>query len=77
MVVCEVWMKMGKYELLMKNELDDDFDVNWGYDSMFVSVLISFWCMLTSKQVLGTNLGQRGSKSRFLEWNWMGFQEET
>jgi len=33
--------------------------------------------MLTSKQVLGTNLGQRGSKSRFLEWNWMGFQEET
>jgi len=62
-VVCEVWMKMIKYEFLLKNGLDDDFDVNWGCETMFVSVLIAFWCMLTNKQVWGTNLGQRGSKS--------------
>ncbi len=27
-VVCEVWMKMRKYEFLVKNRLDDDFEVN-------------------------------------------------
>jgi len=48
-VVCEVWMKMRKYELLVKNELDDHFDMNWCYDSMFVVVLIVF--MTTNKQV--------------------------
>jgi len=52
-VVCEVWMKMRKYELLVKNELDDDYDENWCYDSMFISVLVAFWCMLTNKQVWG------------------------
>ena len=50
-VVCEVWMKMNKYELLVKNKLDDDFDMNWGHDSMFVVVLIVFECMLIDKQV--------------------------
>ena len=63
-VFCEVWMTMRKYELLVKNELGDDFCENWCYDSMFVSVLIVF-CMLTNKQVWGTNLGQRGSKAGF------------
>ena len=48
-VVCGVWMKMRKYELLVKNELDDNFDMNWCYDSTFV--LIVFWCMLTNKQI--------------------------
>jgi len=52
-VVCEVWMKMNKYDLLVKNELDDDFDENWCYDSIFIIVLIAFWCMLTIKQVWG------------------------
>jgi len=33
--------------------------------------------MLTNKQVWGRNLGQRGSKSGVLEWNWMGSQEKT
>ena len=41
-VVYEVWMKMRKYEFLVKNEFDDDFDMKWGYDSMFVSILIAF-----------------------------------
>jgi len=35
-------MKMRKYELLVKNKLDDDFYMNWCYDSMYVSVLIAF-----------------------------------
>ena len=34
---------------------------------MFVVVLIAFGCMLTNKQVWGTNLEQRGSKLGFLE----------
>ena len=59
-VVCEVWMKMRKYELLVKKELDD-FDMNWCYDSMCVVVLVAYGCMTTNKQVWGTNLGQRGS----------------
>jgi len=33
---------MRKYKLLVKNELDDDFDENRCYDSMFVVVLIAF-----------------------------------
>jgi hypothetical protein len=40
----------------VENELDDDFD------SMLVVVLIAFGCMLTNKQVWGTNVGQRGIK---------------
>jgi len=68
-VDCEVWMKMRKYEFLVKNELNDDFDVNWGYDSMIVSVLNVFWCMLTNKQVCGMNLGQRGKLDGFLWGN--------
>ena len=66
-VICEVWMKMRKYEFffVVKNGLDDDFDMNWGYNSIFVSVLIAFWCMLTNNKVWGTNLDQRGSKLGF------------
>jgi len=65
-VVCEVWMKMWKYEFLVKNEFDEDFVLKWGYESMFISVLIVFWCILTNNKVWETNLGQRGSKSEFL-----------
>ena len=53
------------------------FDMKWGYESMFVSVLIAFWCMLTNNKVWGTNLGQRGSKSEFWVKNWMDSREET
>jgi len=73
-VVCEVWMKMRKYELLVKNELDDDFDANWGYDPMFGVVLIVFGCMLTNSKVWRKNLGQRGSKLGFFRENLMGSQ---
>jgi len=44
---------------------------------MFVVVLIVFECMLIDKQVWGSNLGQRGSKIRFLKENKMGSREET
>jgi len=50
-------MKNEKMWVLVKNEQNDDFVENWCYDSMFVVVLMAFWCMLTSKQVWGTNLG--------------------
>ena len=56
-VFCKVWMKNEKMWVLVKNEQNDDFVENWCYDSMFVVVLMAFWCMLTSKQVWGTNLG--------------------
>jgi len=42
---------------------------------MFVVFLIAFKCMLTNKLVLGTNLGQRGSKPGFLKGKVMGSQE--
>jgi len=64
-------------EFLVKNKFDDEFDVKWGYDSMFVSILIAFWSMLTNNKVWGTNLGQRGSMSGFWGENWMGSREET
>ena len=50
-VIYEVWMRMRKYEFLVKNKIDDDFDIKWSYDSMFVSVLIVFWCMLINNKV--------------------------
>ena len=31
-VVCEVWMKNEKIVVLVKNELDDEFELNWCYD---------------------------------------------
>ena len=76
-VVCDVWMKMWKYEFLVENEFDDEFVMKWGYEFKFVFVLIAFWCMLTNKKVLETNLGKRGSKSGFLVKIRMGSQEET
>ena len=56
-IVCEDWTKMRKYEHLVKNELDDSFDVYWCYNSIFVIVLIAFGCMITNKQVWKMNLG--------------------
>jgi len=53
-----------------KKEHNDDFDENWCYDSMFVVVFIAFWCILTGKQVWGTNLGQRGTKTGFWGEKW-------
>jgi len=68
--------KMRKFWVLVKNEHNVDFHENWCYDSMFVVVLIAFWCILTNKQVWGTNLDQRGSKSGFLDENWVSSREE-
>ena len=68
-VVCEVWMKTKNYELSMKNELDDDFDMNWCYDSMFIVVLIAFWCMLTNRHVWDQNQGFDGKLDGFLRGN--------
>jgi hypothetical protein len=76
-VVYEVWMKMWKYEFLVKNEFDDDFMMKWGYEFMFVGVLIAFWCILTNNNVWGMNLGQRGSKLGFLWKIGIGSREET
>jgi len=45
LVVLEVWMKMRKMVVFGENELHDDFEVNWCYDSMFVVVLNVFWCL--------------------------------
>jgi hypothetical protein len=42
---CEVWIKMRKLWVLVKNELGDEYVVNWDFDSMFVVVLIVFWCI--------------------------------
>jgi len=70
-------MTMVNFGFLVKNKHGDDFDVNWGFDFRFVVFLIAFKCILTNKQVWGTNLGQRGSKFRFLERKWMGSWEET
>ena len=61
-VVFEVWMKNEKMVVFCENELDDEFEVNWCYDSMFVVCLNAFWCLLTSVWVLGSKLGSRGSK---------------
>lgn len=64
-VVCEVWMKNEKIEGFGGNELDDEFEVNWCYDSKFVVVFNAFWWLQTNVQILGSNLGLRGSKLRF------------
>jgi len=34
--------KMRKLWFLVENELGDEFEVNWGYDSKFVIVLNAF-----------------------------------
>jgi hypothetical protein len=72
-IVCEVWMKMEKCGFLVKNELVDDLDVNWGFYFMFVVFLIAFKSMLTKKQVCGMNLGLRGIKNGGLDGKMNGF----
>jgi hypothetical protein len=57
----------------VKNELNDDFDVNLCYDFMFLVVLIAFERMLTNKQVWGSNLGQRDIKIRVFDEKLDGF----
>ena len=54
----------------MKNELDDDFDMNWCYDSMFVVGLINFGCLLTNNQLLGRIWDKEDQKSGFLRKIW-------
>jgi len=44
-VVSEVWMKNGKMVVFGENELNDEFEVNRCYDSMFVVVFNAFWCL--------------------------------
>ena len=75
-VVWEVWIKLEKYEFLVKNEFDVDLGMKWCYEFIFVSVLLSFWCMLTNNKVWETILAQRGSKSGFLGGNGVSSQEE-
>jgi len=65
-VVWEVWMKLWKYEFLVKNEFDVDFVMKWCYEFMLVSFLIAFWCMLTNNKVCVTTVDHWGSKSGFL-----------
>jgi len=43
--------KWKKYEFLLKNEVDDDLVKKWGYEFLFVSVMIALWCMLTNNKV--------------------------
>jgi len=38
-------MKMENYGFLVKDELGDNFDVNWCFDFMFVMILIVFKSM--------------------------------
>ena len=68
--IYEVWMKNEKIEGFGENKLDDEFEVNWCYHSRFVVVLNAFWCLQTNVQVLGSNLGSRGSKLGILDENW-------
>jgi len=65
-VVWERWMKLWKYEFLVKNEFDVEIVTKQCYEFVFVSVLIAFWCMLTNNEVCLTILGQWGSKSGLL-----------
>jgi len=37
--------KWRKLRVLVKNDLSDDFDVNWWFDFMFVMFLIAFKSM--------------------------------
>ena len=67
----------GELWVFGENELSDDFDVNWCFDFMFVMFLIAFTSLLTGKQVLGTNLGSRGSKTGFWCENWRVYREEN
>jgi hypothetical protein len=60
----------------VKNEFDIEFVMKWGYEFMFVSVLIAFWCMLTNNKVWEMILGQKGSKSGFLWKFGVSSQEE-
>ena len=41
----------------MENELGDEFEVNWYYNSKFVIILNAFLCLQSNVQVLGSNLG--------------------
>jgi len=36
---------MKKLWVLVEIELDDEFEVNWCYDSKFVVVLYALWCL--------------------------------
>jgi len=69
--------KLRKLWVLVENELGDEIEVNWCYDSKFVVVFNVFWCLQTNVQVLGSNLGSRGSKLVFLEENWVSSREEA
>lgn len=64
-VVCEVWIKLGKNEFLVKNEHDFEFLMKGCYELMIKSVLIVLCCMLTVNKVCVTILGQLGSKFGF------------
>jgi len=44
-VIYEVWMKIEKLWVFVKNEHNVDFGENWCYDLMFVVVLNVFWCI--------------------------------
>jgi len=44
-VVCKFWMKRENCGFLVKNELSDDFEVNWCFDLMFVMFFIRFKSM--------------------------------
>jgi len=38
-------MKLEKFWVLLKNDLNDEYEVNWCFDLMFVMPLISFKSM--------------------------------
>jgi len=44
-IVFEVWMKNEKMVVFGENELDDDFEMNWCYNLMFVVDLSAFLCL--------------------------------
>ena len=68
--------KLRKLWVLVENEIGDEFEVNWCYNFKLVVVLNVFWCLQTNVQVLGLNLGSRGSKLRFLRENWVSSRKE-
>jgi len=45
MIDFEFWMKMENFGFLLKNDLNDEFEMNWCFDFMFVMFLIAFKSM--------------------------------
>jgi len=46
MIVVMFEWNMRKLWVLVKNKLGDEFEVNWGFDLMFIVVFIAFFVIL-------------------------------